>query len=350
MTSLALSLIALLAAADDAGVSLEPSERERDGGALAADGLDADAGVSAPPIIAAPAKPDVVVAPQAVTPPAGPAKRLRLVLIDGQELFGTFVREDAAELVVKIGSSMLAFRRTDLKAIDEVAELKSDGTFLDPNRTRYLYSPSAMMLRQGEVTLSQVELVLTTVAVGVTDWLSLQAGASIPIWFAQLPDSLHVVAAVKLGWPVHKYVHLAGGVQTLLLPFIRPGGLSQGAVAGVGFGTVTVGHSEMHASFSGGALFTIPGSASPAFSLSGSIRLARPVALVTENWIIPDVGAVTPSNLIYIITAAARLMGEQLAVDLGLAMAGAGRNVVPFPIPIVSVAYNFRPPRARQQP
>ncbi len=335
MTPLALCVLAVLGAAEDAGVVGVQPEPEPDAGAVTAVAVP-DAGVSAPPIVAA-------------TPPV-PSKRLRLLLIDGQELHGTFVREDATELVVKIGSSMLTFRRNDLKAVDDVADLKADGTFLDPNRTRYLYSPSAMMLRQGEVTLSQFELILTTVAVGVTDWLSLQAGASIPIWFVQIPQSLHAVAALKLGWPVHKYVHLAAGVQTLLLPFLNTGRTGTGGVAGVGFGTVTVGHSEMHASFSGGALFTVPGAASPAFSLSGSIRLAKPVALVTENWVIPDIGAVTGSGVIYIITAAARLMGEQLAVDVGLALAGAGRNVVPFPIPIVSVAYNFRPPRARQPP
>lgn len=346
MTPLALSLVAVLASFEDGGAQ-PAGDVERagvDGGWSAQADAGAAAPLSSPPVVAPPPAVEATAAP-----PSAPAKRLRLTLLDGQELTGTFVREDAAELVVKIGSSMLAFRRNDLRAIDDIADLKADGVFLDPNRTRYLYSPSAMMLRQGEITLSQVELLLTTVAVGVTDWLSLQAGASIPIWFAQLPQSLHAVAAVKLGWPVHRYVHIAGGVQTLVLPFLNTGTTTFG-IAGVGFGTVTVGHSEMHASLSGGALFTVPGSASPAFSLSGSIRLARPVALVTENWIIPDVGAVTSSTFIYIFTAAARLMGEQLAVDLGLALAGAGKNVIPFPIPIVSVAYNFRPPRARQAP
>ncbi|MBI3181870.1 MAG: hypothetical protein HYZ28_06975 [Myxococcales bacterium] len=86
----------------------------------------------------------------------------------------------------------------------------------DPTRTRYLYGPSAFMLKQGEVHFSQKELFFSSVGVGVSDHLSLQAESVLPALLLGV-DGLNAIVAVKGGLPVCDTLHLAAGAQALLL-------------------------------------------------------------------------------------------------------------------------------------
>ena len=222
--------------------------------------------------------------------------------------------------------------------------------FADPNRTRYLYGPSGMMLRQGELSFSQTELVVSTLSYGVTDWLTVQLGGAVPFWFVPpIPQGFNIVGAVKLGLSVTERVHLAVGAQTLVLPALLSGSGSSGpllGLAGIAFGTATYGTPNAHVSLSVGvpfASFAGVGSISgnPIFSLSGNIRVAESVALITENWLIVAPGS-RSATVAGFTSVAARIMGRNMAVDLGVIVAGSSPGgVVPFPIPWVNFTYNF---------
>ena len=268
----------------------------------------------------------------------------RVTLTDGQVLIGEVVSESDDEIVLQLPSgAQLPIARNLIKDVEanQGAMVTVGGALwhADPNRTRYLYGPSAMMLRQGELSFSQKELLFSTVAYGVTDFLSVQVGTVLPAWFFG-PSAFNLIAAVKVGTQVAPKFHLAGGAQILVVPFIP----RSPAAGGMLFTTGTYGDGNMHFSLSAGVPF-ITGFGSTQvgqalFSLSGNVRVAKFVALISENWLIPDF---TRGGFIAIPSFAVRLMGEHLAVDIGaiLPFTHTGLSTGGIPIPWVDLTYNF---------
>jgi hypothetical protein len=180
----------------------------------------------------------------------------------------------------------------------------------DPGRTRYLYSPSAFMLGEGEGYVSQTELLFTSVAYGLNDHLTVGVGTALPFLFSAGGKGMNFVGTVKAGGSVSEHLHLAVGAQGFLLP-------SAGVGAGFLFGTATIGTPDAHLSLSAGPPFLADGGESDLggllYSVSGALRVSDGVALVTENWIIP--GGEEPFN---VYSGAVRFIGQKLAVDAGL--------------------------------
>jgi hypothetical protein len=201
----------------------------------------------------------------------------------------------------------------------------------DSNRTRYLYSPSGFMLKQGEGYLSQTELVLTSVAYGATDWLTLQAGTVIP---ALVYDPLHspAIFAVKAGWSPAPLWHLAGGFQTFVLPD------SSGTVAaGFLFATATWGTEDLHFGISAGPPFALSSETTDLgnvlVSLSANWRAFSHGALVTENWVITGGGRTH-----VVASGAYRFISDRIAVDVGLIFSDVTSGI---PIPWLDFTWHF---------
>lgn len=285
----------------------------------------------APPLVQAP---PAATSPGAPPPGDGPAPGAQVVvgLKDGQTLRGTLISRDAAGLVLDLGGGT----RVNVVA-SQVEELRAEaggsrpGWMGDANRTRYLYSPSGFMLKQREAYFSQTELLFSSLAFGVTDFLTLGLGCAVPALFAK--DGANLVGTLKLGVSAGEYVHLAAGTQLLWLP-----GVDSGASVGFVFGTVTVGTPDLHLGVSVGPPIAIGSSASKVgdllFSVSGSWRVARSLALVTENWFFPSA---TTTEAKMVNALAARILGEHIAVDLGF-LRVPGSSV---PIPWLDFTYNF---------
>ena len=88
----------------------------------------------------------------------------------------------------------------------------------DPNRTRYLYGPSAFLLKKGEAYVSQKELFFTSAAYGISDNVSMLVGSVLPILFTD--DGFNLITALKVGGPVYAdKLHLATGFETLFFGF-----------------------------------------------------------------------------------------------------------------------------------
>jgi hypothetical protein len=186
------------------------------------------------------------------------------------------------------------------------------------------------MLRAGEAYFSQTELLFSSLAFGITDFLTLGIGAAIPAWFAQ--NGFNLVGTVKLGGSLGEYVHVAGGAQAFWLP-----GVDSGASVGFLFGTLTLGTPDLHLGISAGPPFAIGSGRGQLgtllLSLSGSARMARSFALVTENWFVPGY----TSGFQVVNALAARIMGDNIAVDLGfLRVPGAS-----IPVPWLDFTYNI---------
>jgi hypothetical protein len=234
-----------------------------------------------------------------------------VVMKDGQKLKGRLVSQDPDGVTIEPSGGRVQIPTASILALASPGSAAAEGPWpRDPNRTRYLYSPSGFMLRQGEGYLSQTELLISSVGYGVTDWLTLQAGTLLP-WALYQPSTMPFIVALKAGGAVSPNVHLAGGFQTLVIP-----GVSQFPAVGFLFGTLTIGTEDLHLGISGGPPFAFDkGSSrlgSAIVSVSGNWRVARSIALVSENWFVPVNGSTKVVG-----SAAVRLIGERLGVDLG---------------------------------
>jgi hypothetical protein len=288
--------------------------------------------------------PTSVSAPAEATAPAESGKRelSRITLKDGQELHGVVVRQDSQVVVVELadGDRMeLPARQVKDISAEHNAQVRDNGEiwFQDPNRTRYLYAPTGMMLRQGEGYFSQKELFFSSINYGLTDNITVQAGAIVPAWLLGA-SGFNFIAGAKVGGSVGDKLHLAAGAQGLVIPGI---GTGIGGTVGFVFGTATVGTPDAHLSLGVGKPFTLTNSGGSLDStviatLSGNLRVSQRVALVTENWLFPTFGS-TGGQLPMLNSLAVRLFGESWAVDLGgIRVPGLG-----IPVPWVDFAYNF---------
>lgn len=304
------------------------------------------------------APPPVAPVPPAarVEPDGAAASRpvVRVTLRDGQVVTGRLVerRADGAVRLELSSGTLLTLDGAAVAAVREESRASraptAEAWFLDPNRTRYLYGPSAMMLRRNEVSVGQLELLATTASFGVTDFLSVQAGTAVPLLFASPPESLHALFAVKVGGPVSERLFLAAGTQALWLPFLRslpPRGVP---LLGLVFGTATYGLWDAHVSVSAGVPVNLLGGpenlqawlGNVIIAVSGNYRLARSLALVSENWLM--VQTASPGGFLLLDALAVRILGERLAVDVGLVLATNQDGLaVPIPIPWLAFTYNF---------
>ncbi|MCI0574334.1 MAG: hypothetical protein L0Y66_26685 [Myxococcaceae bacterium] len=292
-------------------------------------------------------------APAETALPGGdtPGKAVLVVLKDGQELRGRLLRQDASGLHLELaGGSVLSLSSASVRSVTDQTHVPVSETGerfgADPNRTRYFYSPTAMMLRPGEVYFSQKELLFSALAVGVTENLSVLVGSIVPAWFGGT-SGMNFIFGAKAGLPVATNVHLAVGAESLLLPGF---GTSTGnaTLVGLAFGTVTVGGPDAHVSLSVGKPFDLSASVGVpddllVMTLSGNLRVGRNSALVTEHWVIPSLTSG------YVATAhglGVRFIFERIAVDLGgvfLGNWGPDRSglAVPYPVPWLDFTYNF---------
>jgi hypothetical protein len=293
----------------------------------------------------APEPPMVEAAPAVSTPapapqPTASPRFMKVELADGQTLHGKLLAENAGAIVLEVSGNSLTLARSQIRFMEEEARVtvKHDGELwaFDPNRTRYFYSPSAMMLKKGEMNFSQKELFFSSFGLGVTDWFSIQVGSVLPAFLAG-PSGANFIGAVKLGGAVTENLSLAAGAQTLYIPVV-------GVAGGFLFGTATYGTPDAHVSVSLGKPFIV-GSVGSSMgdalaTVSGNLRVSQHAALVTENWLMPSFSS---GDLFFLTSGGLRIMGDHLAVDLAGVWMGSGQHglLTAVPIPWVDLTYNF---------
>lgn len=261
-------------------------------------------------------------APADVGAAADDSGLVTITLRDSQLLRGHILAETAEHIILRLVSGgEMVVAQADIRSIkrdDESVYVSATHEVYkhDPNRTRYLFSPSAFMLRQGEGYFSQTELVASTLGYGVTDWLNIQIGSVLP---ALIAGGENFIVGARIGVPLSEQLHVAAGVHTLLLP-------GEGGI-GIASGQLTLGTPRAHATISAGYPFAFDEYSEQVgdllITVSGSARLSKHLALVTENWVLPD-----ERNTV-IGSFATRFLGEHSAVDVGLVF---GEDFeVPFP-------------------
>lgn len=258
---------------------------------------------------------------------------------DGKPIRGYIEATDDKTLEVRLETGgVILVRRAHVLRIEAAVRREDDEAaqrFLDPNRTRYFYTPSAMTLRQGEGYFSQKQLLFSAVAYGVTDHVTVLAGAMLPLWLAG-PEGFNLIGGIKVGGQVAPSLHVGGGAETFILPTF---GSARVRSVGFVFGNLTLGDRDAHVTVAAGYPFALTSRDSALgnliITLNGNLRMTDRLALVSENWLINGF----ENRLRVLDSVGVRLVYQQVAWDFGFI--GMPTENVSFVLPWVDFTYNF---------
>ena len=251
---------------------------------------------------------------------------------DGKQFSGLIIRQNENEIIIKTESlgeiAILNSKIREIKLASKEQFVQGKYYFPNPHPTRYFFGPSAIPLEKSEGYYQNAYLLSNCVQIGVSDNFSLGGGTVIPFLFYITP---------KIGYKVGKGVYLGGGI---LAATSISSEFSVGLA--VAYGSLTFGNKENNFTINGGwgfikqeiyyaqtnnSDYKWTAAERPMFSLSGALRIAPKVALISENWIFAvkeyDYNSLTnayKNKYQSVLSFGFRLMGEKNSFDIAVAI------------------------------
>jgi hypothetical protein len=232
-------------------------------------------------------------------------------LADGTSLVGRVVAATADRVTFETaGGTRVEVPRAQIASLRRADGRLVDGAywFADPNHTRlFVLAPTGRTLAAGEGYVSAFNIFLPFVAYGVTDAFTI-AGAT-PI----LPT---IIGRVFYVAPKLRVVHRPTFDASVgVLAFFVTQELDEGS-AGLLYGVGTWGTTDRSVTAGAGWGYFVGRSESeltsePVIMIGGDTRVARTMKLVTENYFVAGESSA-------VLSAAVRLFGERISVDLGI--------------------------------
>jgi hypothetical protein len=261
--------------------------------------------------------------PTVVVPP--PSDTLYAVeLVDGSVLYARISDTSVVGRVVLItsGGARLEMESSQIRAIRPATGRVVRGEYWpeDASATRLFFTATGRALERGQAYVGTYLIILPFVAVGVTDRLTLAAGA--PVLTGEL-EPFYIAPKLQLVRTPRAEL----SVGTLAF-FFRDENV--GIAYGVGtFGTpddaLTIGLGFGYS----GADF----SSQPVAMVGAETRVSRRVKLLTENYFLPGETGVVFSGGI-------RFVGDRLSTDVGMAGAAADGDAGCC-VPLINFSYAF---------
>ena len=251
---------------------------------------------------------------------------------DGSTFIGRFVVQDSAAVRLATQAGEVNVPIATIVQVNVVGAGDVRGGqywFPNPNATRLLFAPTGRMLPAGDGYVSDYQLFFPGVAYGVSDRVTIGGGVSL---FPTLGlDEQVYYLTPKVGLVSREKVQLAAGALVAAVPGVGDG--DDASSFGILYGVGTYGSASGSVTGGVGVAYADGGLADrPAIMLGGERRVARRVALVTENYAVPGLDGVLASGGV-------RFFGEQIAVYLAL-VAPIGEDDL-FAIPWVGFVFNF---------
>lgn len=249
-------------------------------------------------------------------------------LLDDSEIAGRILESsDSTISFITLTGIEMNIPKTQIKEMEEVSGKVINGVLYktDPNRTRLLFAPTGRMLKPGAGYFSVYEIFFPTIALGLTDFLSLSGGLSL---VPGAEEQLYYFAP-KLGYEFTETFSMAAGYLYLSVT-------GEEESAGILYTVATLGN-DRNALTIGGGLGVTEGdfSENPILMLGGELTLSNSIKLVSENWII------TSEDVNTAVSLGIRFFGSHLAADFALILP-VGTDTSGFPaLPWVGFVYNF---------
>lgn len=178
--------------------------------------------------------------------------------------------------------------------------------FANPNYHRYLFAPSAYMLKQGDGYYQNIYLFINQFTFGVTDWFSLSTGFD---WLTLLSGQPAVLVSPKFGVRLYEKFGIGAGSYSVFLT-------SEEESMHIVYGVITYGSNEANLTVGAGRFFTPDDfwGNGMAYSINTMMRAEENIGIVIESWIFVPHGQETE----WIVAPAVRFMSEKITWDLGL--------------------------------
>jgi small nuclear ribonucleoprotein (snRNP)-like protein len=252
-------------------------------------------------------------------------QRVLIETTNENKMVGTIEQEDDEKIWLKTENyGTVEIKKSNIrskKILD--GEIVKNGKvwFENPNSTRNLYGPTGYGLKKGEGYYQNFYLLLNSASYGFTDHFTLGIGV-IPIPFIGA-----FTITPKFSFPIveNKWNVGAGVLYARVLDYDM----------GIGYGVLTYGSRNNNITagvgygFQEGEL-----AAMPTLTLSGMVRIAERISVVTENWFVSG-----DDGYQAFVSFSVRYMFDRLSIDFGFV------NPVQFGlaigIPVIGVVIPF---------
>jgi hypothetical protein len=243
---------------------------------------------------------------------------------DGTEFIGYILSQDEREVLIeteKMGRVVIP--KHEIREIKEVRQGEMrDGQYVGKSvfSSRYFFSSNGLPQEKGDnyalITIygpmGHFNLAKNLTLGGFTSWVG------VPI-----------VASLKYAIPVNDYLSFGIGALGGTLSW-----LDFGALAGMAFGSVTIGNHNNSLTVTGGYAAVRDrdnvATSDPLFTVAGMVRLGKNISFVGDSFIYAG-----PDPAFVIIPGLRFSRTERKAFQIGLAGAVFEGQAIPFPIPMV---------------
>jgi len=265
-----------------------------------------------------------------------------IITTDGSELTGEIVSEAENDYTIETPAGIkITVPKSAVIKINEFKGKIQKGKLYqpDPNKSMYLFSPSAYPIGKNNKYCRDFCILFPSFNYGITETISAQAGI---FWVPGLDiNDIPIIGSLKTSLFSTEKLAFAGGFMYVGIPTISiedEEDLHLGG--GFLFITGTYGDHFNHATLSLGWGFARGNDdwqmmERPIFVIAGNKRISQNIALVTENWIWPDIEfGYMPFSL------SARFLGKRIATDVGILFT-IETIKQGLPIPIINFTYHF---------
>lgn len=206
-------------------------------------------------------------------------RKVSILMNNGEEFTGNLMENSNDSVIVQSTNGRYYLASTNIKSIRYLTNEKKF-EFETPNATRYFFGPSAIPLKKRSGYYQNVMVTTNFINYGATknfsigggfEFISLMMGS--PIWFL----------TPKVGFSITEKIHIGGGVII---------GFSTEGTASLGYGAFTLGDSETNFTLGAGhGIYNSEIAERPAVMFAGTHRVGNNVALLSENYVIPNGGS-----------------------------------------------------------
>ena len=255
---------------------------------------------------------------------------------DGNIFLGTIIKESDEGIILKTQDGIrISVPNSSIKNLSKIETTEVEGQVwrADPNKSMYLFAPSAFPIEKQKVYCRDFCLVFPSYNRGFGNNFSLQAGAF--VFPGMQFDNIPIVLSGKFSLPELGPARLATGMMYISVP-----GQSTSFGAGFAFGSATIGNRFTHFTASlGWGYFRDENewdfAEKPILVLASNIRVLNSFAVVAEYWLPPEVD--DPTKLP--IALSGRFIGRRFAVDIGGFFT---KDMEGIPLPLINFTYHLK--------
>lgn len=206
----------------------------------------------------------------------------------------------------------------------------------------YFLGTSAIPIDQGTGWYKNTMVSFNSATYCLTEHLSFGAGIDLVSLVSSRSNGPLWTTRLQLSGSVSDVVHLGAVATYLRVPLPRASAdgadLEPSTGFGAGLAMITIGNADNQLTLAGGLPYDgSTYSYGPLLFIAGAARFFPNVALITEHWILSD-----PNGSFAMHSFGARVIGQHLAIDLGLAYDELyAIKVTPIGTPFVSATLNF---------